>query len=468
MIVPPPRPPSLRSRFTMGPHTRLGWLMLGMLALGGGLAGCTDPAATSEGGAAWAGGAMTVFRATPESFATPAPNLEGARLKAFLDGDAEFEQKFVTPPAPVNPGLGPLFNRSSCNTCHTKDGRTAPHESLLLRVSLGQDSAGHPVPVPGFGLQVQNRAVYGTPPEARVVVTYEEIEGAFENGERYTLRRPIYQLEDPHAPIPPGLLVSPRMARPVFGLGLLEAIPEETLKALVRQQAAEGAVSGRINYVWDREAQQFSVGRFGWKANEPTVREQTAEAYRNDMGITSPLITRETSLDTHGHDGRDDDPEIDDETLDLVTFYMQTLGVPAARGVGTPAVERGRALFEQIGCNRCHASPLRTGTLLGVDEASEQTIYPYTDLLVHDLGEGPADHRPDYGASGSEWRTPPLWGLGLTRLVNQHTFFLHDGRARNLKEAILWHGGEAEAAKERFRALSREDIEALLTFLESL
>ncbi len=431
--------------------------------------GCDTDAPDAEVGEdrARAGGETTVFRATPESFGTPAPNLVAARLDRHLDGDLTFESVFVTAPAPVNPGLGPVFNRASCLTCHVKDGRSEPGVSLLVRVSLGQDASGRHVPVPGFGLQIQDRAVFGVAPEARVVVEYEEVPGAFADGEPYSLRRPAIRIEDPYQPMPAGVLTSARMARPVFGLGLLEAVREETLLDLAARQAAEGKVSGRPNYVWDAVAETFALGRFGWKANEPTLRQQAADAYRDDMGLTSPVFPDAAPF---GYDsGNDPDaPEIDLETLEATTFYVQTLGVPAARGVGELEVERGRALFEQVGCASCHVARLETGTLAGVPEVSNQTIYPYTDLLLHDLGPGLADGRPDFGASGSEWRTPPLWGMGLTQLVNQHTFFLHDGRARNPTEAILWHGGEAEAARERFRQLSKGERDALVAFLGSL
>ena len=415
-----------------------------------------------------AGGATTLFRATPESFATPAPNLDGAQLALHLVGDFEFDKKFVASPADINGGLGPLFNRTSCTSCHGKNGRNGPAESLLLRVSRGHGHMGRPLDVPGFGLQIQDRAVPGTTPEAHVVIEYEEVGGSFPDGEPFSLRRPTYRLEQLAKPFPQGAFVSPRMARPVFGLGLLEAVSESAVEALAAQQALEGEVSGRINYVWDRQSESFKMGRFGWKANEPSLRQQTADAYRNDMGVTSPLTPDETSIESGYDDNLMDDPEISDDILDQVTFYIQSLAVPAARDVGTHTVERGRVLFTEIGCASCHQPRLRTSKHPTVPEVSYQTIFPYTDLLLHDMGQGLADGRSDFGANGREWRTPPLWGIGLTELINQHTFFLHDGRARNLKEAILWHGGEADLARTRFVALSRDDRDALLTFIESL
>ena len=415
-----------------------------------------------------AGGETTLFRATPESFATPAPNLEGDRLDKHLVGDVEFEQKFVAAPAALNSGLGPLFNRTSCASCHTKNGRDVLDVSLLMRVSMGQDAQNRPIPVPGFGLQIQERSVPGFHVDASVRIQFVEESGTFSDGKPYSLRRPTYFLEDPFSQLPADVLFSPRMARPVFGLGLLEAITEETLQDLVVEQQLKGQVSGRINYVWDRSARDFRVGRFGWKANEPSVRQQTADAYNGDMGITSPLVPTESIADRSLEDGLSDDPEIDNETLDVVAFYMQTLAVPAARNVNDPIVNQGRKLFQSTGCASCHIPRLQTGTLPELPEVSNQIIFPYTDLLLHDMGDDLADGRPDFLASGREWRTPPLWGLGLTRLINQHTQLLHDGRARDITEAILWHGGEAEKSREQFRHLSEDERDALLTFLESL
>ena len=432
------------------------------------IAACDMVESKAEPDPTLAGGETTLFRATPESFAMPAPNLTGDRLEKHLVGDFEFEKKFVTAPAEVNSGLGPLFNRTSCASCHTRNGRDKPDVSLLVRISSGQDFLQGPVPVAGLGLQIQDRAVAGARPEARVVIEYEEISGSFADGEPYSLRKPAYRLEDLDAPLPAGVDLSPRMARPVFGLGLLEAVSEVTLEDIAAEQAAGGEVSGRINYVWDMESETVRVGRFGWKANQPTVRQQTADAYRSDMGITSPLIPVETSIVSGQHDGLEDDPEISAETVDAVAFYMQTLAVPAARDVGQPKVEGGRTLFTRIGCASCHRPSLETGLAPDLPEVSSQTIFAYTDLLLHDMGEGLADHREDFRAGAREWRTPPLWGVGLTEIVNQHTFFLHDGRARNLKEAILWHDGEASSARERFRTLSRSERDALLEFLRSL
>jgi CxxC motif-containing protein (DUF1111 family) len=254
----------------------------------------------------------------------------------------------------------------------------------------------------------------------------------------------------------------------VFGLGLLEAIDESTLLDLASRSPRGSPVSGRPNYVWDAVHQERRIGRFGWKANQPSVLQQTAAAYLGDMGVTSSLFPSENSPEPDHSDGLADDPEVDLETLEATAFYMQTLAVPAPRGLDDAVVRHGKRLFAAVGCADCHVPQLRTGDLEGIPEVSRQTFFPYTDLLLHDMGEALADHRPDYDASGREWRTPPLWGIGLSKTVTGHTNYLHDGRARDVMEAILWHGGEAEFARERVRNLSRDDREALVAFLDAL
>ena len=428
-----------------------------LLALAAALAGC-DAAAPSvpTSDAALAGGATTVFDASSHAFSTPAPNLDAAALDRHLDGDVAFEATFVTAPAPVNAGLGPVFNQTSCIACHARDGRS--RESLLLRISAGgRGPHGGPAPVPGLGLQLQDRAVVGASPEGRVVVEWTERTERLAGGETVRLRAPTYRIEGTAAPLPAGVEVSPRFSRPVFGLGLLEAVPEADVLALAQRQSAGGEVSGRPNWVWDPVTEAVALGRFGWKANQPSLRAQTVTAYAEDMGVSSSVFPEADG--TH---------EVDDATVDAVTFYARTLGVPARRGLDDPDVQRGEHLFATVGCASCHVPELRTGTLDGVPAVSGQTIRPYTDLLLHDLGDGLADGRADFEASGREWRTPPLWGLGLAAVVNGRDELLHDGRARTVTEAVLWHGGEAEAARERFRQLDRAERDALLAFLRSL
>ena len=427
----------------------------------------------------FSGGETTVFDASSHAFSIPAPNLSTAALAKHLEGDVEFEAVFVTAPAVVNPGLGPIYNNISCINCHSRDGRGRPPGvdeglvSLLFRLSLpkAEDSvAGKPpTPVPGFGTQLNNRAIVEANPEGTVKIEYTEQTLTTADGTRVHLRHPNYTLTETYQPLPENVEVSPRVAPAVFGLGLLEAIPENAILAYADEADIDGdGISGKPNYVWDVVAQRYTLGRFGWKANQPTLLQQVAAAYNDDMGITTSLFFVENSagqsqLTEHGVT-----PEVSDEILEVVTFYVQTLAVPARRNVDDPQVKQGEQLFAEAQCASCHVPTLRTGVLTGVPSVSNQTIHPYTDLLLHDMGPRLADNRPDFHASGSEWRTPPLWGIGLVRRVNGHTNFLHDGRARNLMEAILWHGGEAEASRQTVKQMSKAERDALIAFLESL
>ena len=438
----------------------------------------TDPEKMDVSDKGLSGGETTVFDATSHAFSTPAPNLSADGLAKHLEGDVEFEAVFVTVPAEVNPGLGPVYNNISCINCHARDGRgRAPTSgekltSMLFRVSLpnpeGNVTHG-PAPVPGFGTQLNNRAIFGVPPEGTVTIDYTEGELTTSDGVKVYLRTPSYKIENAYQPLPDDVELSPRVAPVVFGLGLLEAIPESTILALADEDDQDGdGISGKANYVWDVQKNGLSLGRFGWKANQPTLIQQVASAYHDDIGITTSLLPIESSDGQSQYDGRGEDPELSDEILDVVTFYIQTLAVPARRDLDDPIVQRGEQLFDSAQCSSCHIPTLRTGSLSDVPAVSNQTIYPYTDLLLHDMGPGLADNRPDFLASGSEWRTPPLWGIGLVKVVNGHTNFLHDGRARGLLEAILWHGGEAEQSREAVQQMSASDRDALIAFLESL
>ena len=427
----------------------------------------------------FSGGETTVFDASSHAFSIPAPNLSTAALAKHLEGDVEFEAVFVTAPAVVNPGLGPIYNNVSCINCHSRDGRGRPPGideglvSLLFRLSLpkAEDSvAGKPpTPVPGFGTQLNNRAIVEANPEGKVKIEYTEQTLTTADGTRAHLRHPNYTLTETYQPLPENVEVSPRVAPAVFGLGLLEAIPENAILAYADEADIDGdGISGKPNYVWDVVAQRYTLGRFGWKANQPTLLQQVAAAYNDDMGITTSLFSVENSAGQSQLTEHSVTPEVSDEILEVVTFYVQTLAVPARRDIDDPQVKQGEQLFAEAQCANCHVPTLRTGVLAGVPSVSNQTIHPYTDLLLHDMGPDLADNRPDFHASGREWRTPPLWGIGLVRRVNGHTNFLHDGRARDLMEAILWHGGEAEASRQAVEQMSKTERDALIAFLESL
>src|SRR5262245_40157877 len=430
------------------------------------LAGALASASSSSD--ALSGGEGTVFDSSRNAFSLPARNLREEHRSSFFVGNSFFNRNWVIAPASVagRDGLGPLFNARSCSGCHFKDGRGRPPEAgepldtMLLRISVpGVDAHGGPKPEPVYGDQIQNQAIPGVVREADVFVSYEENSGAYGDGEAYSLRSPSYRLADlGYGPIAQPLLMSPRVSPAMVGLGPLEAVPDATLQRLADPDDADGdGVSGRVNTVWNHATSRTAIGRFGWKAEQPSVAQQTAAAFLGDIGITSPLF----------RDG-DRAPEVDEKVFQAVTLYARSLAVPAARTAEDPQAVRGRQIFTAARCDACHVVELKTGPSLDLPELADQTIHPYTDLLLHDMGERLADDRPSFTATGREWRTPPLWGLGLISKVNGHTFLLHDGRARNIAEAILWHGGEAEAARERFRALSKQDRAALVAFLESL
>ena len=429
------------------------------------------------------GGDTTVRSTNRNSFGLAAVNLTRLERRTFEVGDSFFSQNWVSAPASTEArdGLGPTFNAQSCSSCHTRDGRGMPPErdgdgerGLLFRLSVpGSDAAtGAPLGEPNYGGQLQDRAILSVPAEGQFRIVYDVIHGEYGDGEPYRLLAPRYSFTGlAFGPMHPETMVSPRIAPAVFGAGLLEAISEADIRAQADPDDADGdGISGRPNMVWDARRAAVVLGRFGWKANVPTLEQQIAGAFLGDIGITSPVFpdencpARQRACRSAPHGGT---PEIAAERLGKVVFYNQTLGVPAMRDVGDPQVRRGAELFLKAGCASCHTPRYTTGDH-PVAALSGQTILPYTDLLLHNMGAGLADGRPDFLAGGREWRTPPLWGIGLVDNVNGHTRFLHDGRARSIAEAILWHDGEGLAAREAFRNMSRAEREAVLRFLESL
>ena len=417
------------------------------------------------------GGDTTVDDATINAFALSARNMSFDRRQRFSVGNSFFNKNWVTAPASTatRDGLGPTFNARSCSTCHFKDGRGRPpapgeeFQGILLR--LGDAGV--------YGDQLQPHAIADVPGEGTPRVTYVEQPGAFADGEPYSLRVPTYTIDAPaFGDLPDEFTISPRVAPAMIGMGLLAAIPEADILAAADPDDADGdGVSGRPNMVHDVANDTVKLGRLGWKANQPSVRQQVAGAFVGDMGITSSLFP-----DQNCPEGQPacaaaiagGEPEVSDHILDDVVLYSATLAVPARRGMDDPAVQRGKDVFHTAGCVACHTPMHVTGPDPEFPEVADQTIFPYTDLLLHDMGDELADHRPDFAADGNEWRTPPLWGLGLIETVNRHQDLLHDGRARGPLEAVLWHGGEATAARDAVLALPKADRDALIAFLDSL
>ena len=525
------------------------------------------------------GSATNRRRFDRDAFSQPSANISFEARAEFAIGNALFRRLWVTAPSSTRSadGLGPLYNARACQRCHLKDGRGHPPEnaqdstvSMLIRLSVpprteaerarlasGREAV---IPEPTYGTQLQDVAVPGLAAEGRIRIAHVPREVALAGGATVTLEEPHYAIADPgYGPLDPRVMTSPRVAPPMIGLGLLEAIAESDVMARVDPGDADGdGISGRARRVWSPSNGRMMLGRFGWKAGAATIVDQSAAAMSGDIGVSNPLAPapwgecterqRACRAGPHGADpgagadsesgpdsGADSDAdsgtgsgagsdsgsglragsesgsgsgsdkfEAPAAVMDAIVFYSRNLAVPARRGENDPAVLRGKALFYRSGCIGCHTPKHATRADWPVEPLAGQLIWPYTDLLVHDMGEGLADGRPEggmgghvegdagsdagsdaksgsgggasyrdsasgqSGASGREWRTAPLWGIGLTEVVNGHTRFLHDGRARNLTEAILWHGGEAQASRDVFRTMPKAERDALLAFLKSL
>lgn len=447
-----------------------------------------------------AGAATVTKRVNQDIFSFSQANLSFEQEERFKLGNALFRKVWVSSPASTeaSDGLGPLFNARGCQNCHLKDGRGHPPSetgderavSMFLRLSVPPANAAQQalldthqllqLPEPTYGTQLQVFGVQGLAGEGRMGISYSDRDVTLGDGEVVTLRDPSYSISDlAYGPLAADVMISPRVAPPMIGLGLLEQVPAADILAAADPEDTNGdGVSGRPSWVRDLEAGELALGRFGWKAGAPSVRVQSANAFAGDLGISTPITDRPHGDCTEsqgdclaaptGEQARLGVSEAPDPVLDLVTFYSQTLGVPERRDVDAPAVLRGKAAFYGAGCAACHTPKFVTSRDAPNPAHRFQLIWPYTDLLLHDMGEGLADHRPEGVADGYEWRTPPLWGIGLTEIVSGHTQFLHDGRARNLTEAILWHGGEAQAARDAFSAMPQSVREDLIAFLESL
>jgi CxxC motif-containing protein (DUF1111 family) len=440
------------------------------------LAGCSATPTPDDPSFALLGGETTIFDDGEEAFAYALRNLGDAHRGPFQIGDGIFNRNWVAAPASAqgNDGLGPTYNAVSCSACHANNGRGLPPASdadpflgLLLRLSTsGMDAHGGPRPDPNYGDQLQPYAIRGVPAEGTPSVSYVEVAGMYGDGSSYSLRTPTYSMDQlQFGPLANDERISPRLAPQLVGLGLLEAVAEETIRGFTQN-------GGHVNEVFDQKSGQTVLGRFGWKANQPSLEQQSFGAFRNDIGITSSLFPTKNCPPAQTACAAAP-PSMTEPNLlplfeDAMVVHALGLAVPARRNLGDPSALRGEKRFLQLGCATCHVPQMTTGALDGWPELGSQTIRPFTDLLLHDMGPDLADGRPDYLASGSEWRTPPLWGLGLVSAINGGLFLMHDGRARGFAEAILWHGGQAQAAREAFRLSSKSDRDDLVRFLGTL
>ncbi|TGL63762.1 thiol oxidoreductase [Leptospira sarikeiensis] len=425
------------------------------------------------------GQGMTSYNFTSKAYLQFPAQLPLSKISDFTVGQSIFDVAWENSSTGQldRRGLGPIFNANSCLACHVGNGigrvPSGPTETMLTAlVRLSGNSNGSPDT--NYGGQFQPFSLSGVPAEGKASINYTQINGSFQDGTTFTLRKPSVEFSNlNYGPLDAnGEIYSLRNTSKVIGMGLLEALSDTTILSLQDPSDSNSdGISGRINLVPDIESGTEKIGRFGWKANEPNLKQQGSRAFLEDIGVTSPLFTSKncTSAQTaclssvHGNL-----PELSQTKIDIMVKYMRLIAVPARRTASSPDVLAGKKIFFQAGCTSCHIPKLKTGTIAGSPEISEQTIRPYTDLLLHDMGEGLADGRPDHLASGKEWRTAPLWGIGLVSTVNGTLQLLHDGRAETFIEAVLWHGGEAEKSKQYVLKLSETDREYLIKFLESL
>ncbi|MDW5290342.1 di-heme oxidoredictase family protein [Formosa sp. PL04] len=435
-----------------------------------------------EDGEQYGGGISTVVNATEEAFGFSSTALTVREQVDFGVGNSFFRQSWVSAPSSTTArdGLGPFINAVSCSSCHFKDGRGRPPafdgefgEGLLLRLSIsGHQENGAANVDPIYGNQLQDASILGETAKGSYRITYQTSTETLADGTLITLQKPIYTIENlGYGSLASGVLVSPRIASQMIGLGLLEAVSDNTLLSFTDEYDSDNdGISGRVNTVYDVESNSQKIGRFGWKANQPNIKQQVAGAFSGDMGITSYIFPdqncpSDVDCDNIPNGGS---PEITNENFDRVVLYSQSLAVPIRRDFEDQNVLNGKEIFSTMKCTSCHIPKMETSNDYYIAGFRNQTIRPYTDLLLHDMGEGLSDNAPDFQASGNEWRTPPLWGIGLINTVNKHTKLLHDGRANNVTEAVLWHGGEAEQAKNEFKDLSTQDREDVLAFINSL
>lgn len=449
------------------------------LALAGLVATASAGACAVSASRDWAlmGGPAAIEIDGPTAFSLPLPGISREDRRAFAVGNSFFRDNWVVAPASAEgrDGLGPVFNANSCSACHQEDGRGRPPidrddvgKGMVVFVSPREnDGAPHPV----YGGQLQDQGVPGVAPEVRISVEPEYIAGRYADGAAYELRRWRIVLAEPaYGPLGE-IRLSMRIGQQLVGMGLLEAVDDRTIRVLEDPDDRDGdGISGRAHRVTGADG-TVGIGRYGWKASQPTLEGQVIAALHGDIGITSPrradedLTSDQRAVISAPSGGS---PEIDAHKISRIAHYMRALAVPNQRRSLDEEVVRGRALFESARCTACHLPEMRTGGSSPLAQLRSATIHPYTDLLLHDMGDGLSDDRRDGDASGREWRTPPLWGIGLLETVNGNQNYLHDGRARTIEEAVLWHGGEAQRSRDAFVAMSAGERAALLAFLSSL
>ena len=458
------------------------------------------------------GGDTGISITSSESYSKPSSNITASRKGNFVIGNAFFRQPWVIAPASTDSrdGLGALFNVAACQSCHVKDGRghapmTAEDDadSLLIRLAMPattdeqrqqlKDSLIEKVAHPMYGGQLQDRGIQGVPAEARIAVQWTDKPVTFADGYVETLRAPTFNLTNPgYGAFDEDLMVSPRIALPMIGLGLLEQIPDADIKKQASSNHKNNNdIKGKFNWVMDPQTDKAALGRFGWKAGQTKLITQNQSAFNEDMGLTSnirphesctPLQTACLKATTGADEQGNGKPavEVSDEVAKFVEFYTRNLAVPHRRNADDKLVLAGKKRFYDMGCQSCHTPRYQLPKTDDDNlEQHGQVIYPYTDLLLHDMGDDLADRtiagklppknlQVEFLANSYEWRTPALWGIGLAQTVDPQATFLHDGRARTLMEAVLWHGGEAKKQQQKVLMLDKQGRTELSAFLQSL
>ena len=441
------------------------------------------PLNTYEKGEELSAGSLTTSILGANAFDQAVPGLPTNTDLLFFVGNSLFRQNWVSSPASTTArdGLGPTFNARACSACHNKDGRGSPLKpgqefsgGFLMRISeVGTGNFGGPKHVSNYGGQIQDRANLGVPFEAKVGISYTTLKGEFDDGETYELRKPIYTITNEQFGSLQGVLTSPRVGQQVIGLGLIDALSKEDILYNADEfDTNNDGISEKPNYVWNHTTNQNELGKFGWKSNQPTLLQQVADAFSGDMGLTTSIFPKKNCPSPQQdciNSPNGGLPEVPENSLNNIMIYISSLSVPIRRNYEDENVLKGKQIFRELKCNTCHTQVFTTSNDYSFNTLLENiTIRPFSDFLLHDMGDDLADNRPDFLATGKEWRTQPLWGIGMIQEVNGHTFLLHDGRARNIEEAILWHGGEANESKNMYKKRTKEERQNVLAFINSL
>ncbi len=435
------------------------------------------------------GSTSSTLMATDSAYNSPFSGLTAEEKQAFYLGESLFERFWVPSPSSTtaSDGLGPLFNARSCHSCHINSGRGhAPKDGQLgsqvpsFFIRLGQikaDSQTNVLGDPVYGRQFHPLSSTNILPEGDYTLDWQESLVILDDGTQVSLRKPILHWQSLHyGEFDPNTGFSPRVSPPLVGMGLLNAVPESViLEYADEDDRNQDGISGKPNWVV-RDGKQV-LGRFGHKAHIPTLDEQNQSAFNGDLGLSTPLFPNPSGdctpkqedclIAPNGNSPHLDNLEVGHEQMAVVDAYVALSRPPAMRNLSEDWFLDGKKIFDTLECGSCHRPKLSTGTA-SYDALANRDFYPFTDLLLHDLGPELQNGFPIANATPQEWRTAPLWGIGLSEQVSGRNGFLHDGRARTIEEAILWHGGEAESSRNQYKSLDARQRALFIRFLESL